>query len=44
MMSLMVVCHYDEIITSNEDDALYTVGERRVVIIDGDVTFDRFES
>lgn len=38
----MAVCYYDGILRSEEEDAIYIGDERRIVLVDGDVTFDRF--
>lgn len=43
MWSFVVVCHYVGILRSDEDDAIYIGGERRVLIVDDEVTLDRFE-
>lgn len=40
----MVLCHYDEILRSEEENHVYIEVEMRVVIVDGDVPFDQFES
>lgn len=32
----MVFCHHDGIIKSEEEDLVYTDGEKRVVLADGD--------
>lgn len=43
MRPIIVVFHYDGILRSEEKEAVYFRGERRVVVIDVDVTFDRFD-
>lgn len=40
----MVLCHYEGILRSKEEDPVYVRGERKVVLIDKGVTFDQFES
>lgn len=40
----MVLCHYDGILKSEEEGSVYIGGERRVVLIDNDATFEHFES
>lgn len=44
MRSFEILCHYDGIFRSKEEDHLYIGGGRRVILIDGDVTFNIFES
>lgn len=44
MRSVVVLCHCDGILKSEEEDHIYIGGERRVFLIDGDVPFDIFES
>lgn len=39
----MVLYQYDGIFSSDEEYLVYTVGERRVILIDSDVIFDLFE-
>lgn len=38
------LCHYDGIFRSEEKNPIYIRVERRVVLVDGDVSFDKFES
>lgn len=44
MRSYIVLCHYNGILRSEEEDPVYIGGEKRVLLVDGDVPFDLFES
>lgn len=44
MRSVLLLCHYDGILTSEADDPVYIGSERKVILLDGDVFFDLFES
>lgn len=39
-----MLCHYNGILKSEKEDLVYIGGERRVVLINRNVTFDQFES
>lgn len=42
--SFVVLCHYDRILRSEHEDPVYVGGERSVVLIHGNVSFDLFNS
>lgn len=44
MQSIVSLCHYDGTFRSKEEDPIDVGGERTVVLINRDVTFDKFES
>lgn len=44
MSSAVLLCHYNGILRSEEEDPVYIRGEKRVLLIEGDVSFDLFES
>lgn len=39
MMSVIILCHYDEILKSEEENHVYIEGVRWMVLIDGNVSF-----
>lgn len=43
MKSFLVFCHYEGIFRSVEEDLVYIKGERRVVLIDKNITLDKFD-
>lgn len=44
MKFLAVLCLYDRILRSKKEGPVYVGGERMVVLVGRDVTFDQFES
>lgn len=40
----MLLCHYDGILISEEEDAVCIEGERRIILLDDDISYDLFES
>lgn len=39
----MVLCHFNRVLSSDEDDPVYIKGERRVFLTDDVFTFDLFK-
>lgn len=37
----VVLCHYKVILRKDEKDPVYAGGERRIMLIDRDITFDQ---